>query len=47
MGKGKMLDKMEKNGTPPPPMLPAKSGLKIRKTSKGNIYEKYFKTNKD
>ena len=47
MGKGKMLDKMEKNGTLPPPMFPAKSGLKIRKTSKRNIYEKYFKTNKD
>ena len=42
-----MLDKMEKNGTPPPPMFPAKSGLKIRKTPKGNIYEKYFRNNKD
>ena len=32
---------------PPPPMFPAKSGLKIRKTPKGNIYEKYFRNNKD
>jgi len=25
----------------------AESGLKIRKTPKGNIYEKYFRNNKD
>ena len=37
----------EKSIIPPPPMFPAKSGLKIRKTPKGNIYEKYFKNNKD
>ena len=41
-----MLDKMDKKSIPPP-MFPAESGLKIRKTPKGNIYEKYFRNNKD